>query len=386
MTESGATLKNMAAANTASGREGLLRHGRAFLAWWMAELSGLLPGGVRTWLSGKSGRAGLIPEGDRLRLIDLRGGQSRPLRDLNLAEMTPAAAREAIERALRNAGLRDCPVVLGLPEPMVLRRRESLPAGAERRLDDILRLRLESTAPLPPGTFYWGYRIAGPAAEGRLPVECVLVKAETVEALAARMAELGVELSGVFPAADLPGHPALNLMPGHLRHEPPALWSPLNRRLAVLAAVLAVLVLGLSFYRQESSLEALDAELADLRRRAASVVALRTDARERLQSLRTVREMKATAPSLMGILNEVSRLLPDGTWVSDFRLQDGEIRLTGRSESASSLIGLIERSPVFANVRFGSPVVRDPQTGIERFNIYFDWAGAASARADGGGP
>lgn len=388
MTNSGVRLANTALESSAPDRQTWLRQGRALLAWWLSELAGLLPDVLRDRLSGESGRAGVLIEGDTLRLADLRGGQARPLDKLDLKQMTAAEARGAIARALSRAGLTGCPVVLGLPDEQILRRCEFLPEGAERRVGDVLRLRLESAAPLPPGTFHWGYKIAGPAADGQLPVECVLVKAETVNALVARMAELNVELSGMFPAADFPGQATLNLLPQNLRRETLPLWSPFNRVLAALACVLAVLVLVLTFYRQEAELSGLRGELADLRERAESVLALRSGTREQLRSLQAVRQTKAAAPSPMGILNELSRLLPDNSWVSDFRLADGEIQLTGQSRSASSLIGLIERSPMFANVRFGSPVVRDPRTGAERFNMRFEWVKAADAPAGtkGGGP
>ncbi len=388
MTESGATRAKKAAGDAAPGGESLRRFGRTFLRWWLSELKDLLPDRVRIWLAGDGTRAAIVLEGETLRIAELRGGLVRPLNDLDLVQMPPAKVRDAIRHSFARAGLSGCPVVLGLPEHLVLRRNESLPAGTERRLADVLRLRLESVAPLPPDAFYWGYRTVGPAADGRLSVECVLVKAEAVDNLLARLAELGMELSGAFPAADLPGPPTLNLLPGRLRREPLALWSAANKALAALAAVLAVLALLLNFYRQETALKALNDDLAGLRGRVEEVLALRTGAREQLSGLQAARKMKTEAPSLMGILDEVSRLLPDDTWVSDFRLQGGEITLTGQSRSASSLIGLIERSPVFANARFGSPVVRDPRTGAERFNIEFEWAVAATDKTaqNGGGP
>lgn len=358
----------------------MLRHGRAFLSWWLAELADLLPPAVRARLTeGKTG-AGIIIDGETLHLTDLRGGRIRALCSVELAGMTPSEAGSAIGRALTRADLNGRPVVLGLPEHLVLRYCEMVPAGAARRLGDVLRLKLESAAPLPQGSFYWGYRIAGPAGEDGLPVECVLAKAEAVDGLTARLADLGVDLAGVYPAEDLPGEASLNLMPAHLEGARISLWSPLNRALAGAACLLALLALLMTYQRQEAALETLRAESAALRDRAASVLALRAAAQQQLQTVQAVRQAKSEAPPLMGILDELSRLLPDGTWVNDFRLQKGEVQLIGQSQSASSLIGLIEGSPSFANARFGSPVVRDPQSGAERFNIQFDWSGVTTPR------
>ncbi|MOA51550.1 hypothetical protein D3C78_1747130 [compost metagenome] len=48
------------------------------------------------------------------------------------------------------------------------------------------------------------------------------------------------------------------------------------------------------------------------------------------------------------------------------------MRLDGESAEASSLISLLESSPLLENVRFASPVTANPGTARERFSLVAD--------------
>jgi general secretion pathway protein L len=69
------------------------------------------------------------------------------------------------------------------------------------------------------------------------------------------------------------------------------------------------------------------------------------------------------------LLAEVTRVLPDHTWLTELSWQDGDLRLVGYSQQPTSLIALLEDSELFGGARFGAPVTTDPRVGLERFNI-----------------
>jgi general secretion pathway protein L len=77
-------------------------------------------------------------------------------------------------------------------------------------------------------------------------------------------------------------------------------------------------------------------------------------------------------PMLVASLAELSRLLPDGTWISDLQVTGKKVRLQGSSRSASHLIALIDGSSRFANAQFQAPVTRDAQANSERFDLSFE--------------
>jgi general secretion pathway protein L len=81
---------------------------------------------------------------------------------------------------------------------------------------------------------------------------------------------------------------------------------------------------------------------------------------------------RAQEPRVLDVLLEVTRALPDDSWLSTFELNGNEVHLIGTSRSASSLIERLAAVPLFEHPHFRSAIT--PQTasrekGAERFDI-----------------
>jgi len=72
----------------------------------------------------------------------------------------------------------------------------------------------------------------------------------------------------------------------------------------------------------------------------------------------------------LDVLREITRLLPDGTWLTGFEFKNGVVYLNGFSGEASSLLVLLERSEFVEDVEFVGQVTKDKgRQGKERFRI-----------------
>ncbi len=78
---------------------------------------------------------------------------------------------------------------------------------------------------------------------------------------------------------------------------------------------------------------------------------------------------KAAAPSPLRILDGLSTLLPDDTWLAQLGVVGEQVTLEGRTASSAPLVGLIEASAIFGEVTYLSPVTRDSGGSFERFNF-----------------
>ena len=72
---------------------------------------------------------------------------------------------------------------------------------------------------------------------------------------------------------------------------------------------------------------------------------------------------------VLQLVDELTQLLPDDTWISQLDFKDREIQLRGNSAASAALIAALEASPLLRNARFRSPVTRDRRIGTERFHL-----------------
>jgi general secretion pathway protein L len=183
-------------------------------------------------------------------------------------------------------------------------------------------------------------------------------------------ASIGVPLKGLInPRVDL------NLLPPDSRKKVKEIGRPLLIVLTSLA-----LFFGLTWgagtfihYRKES-----DTVNDEIKKRRAPVEALeklqkqRDDYRKEMAELVQIRSSEI---SKVLVLEELTRLLPDTTWIWNLKYNGKEIELSGFADSASDLIPLLDRSPLFEKVEFLAPVTKEMQMRAdgnkekERFKI-----------------
>jgi general secretion pathway protein L len=80
-------------------------------------------------------------------------------------------------------------------------------------------------------------------------------------------------------------------------------------------------------------------------------------------------QRKHEVPSSVLVLETLSKILPDQTYVTELRLEGNKLRLIGITRDAPSLIGLIERSGRFTRASFFAPTTRSPSNTGDRFHI-----------------
>ena len=83
-------------------------------------------------------------------------------------------------------------------------------------------------------------------------------------------------------------------------------------------------------------------------------------------------DKKTEKPPVVAVLDTLSKLIKDDTWLAYAQYASGQLQMQGESPAASTLISVLEASDIFANAKFVSPVTRDNVTKMERFQITVD--------------
>jgi general secretion pathway protein L len=78
---------------------------------------------------------------------------------------------------------------------------------------------------------------------------------------------------------------------------------------------------------------------------------------------------KQSVPATVLVLEELSQILPDHTSLTELHLENNKVRITGITNDAASLIGLLEQSSHFAEATFFAPTTRTVSERGERFHI-----------------
>jgi Tfp pilus assembly protein PilN len=123
---------------------------------------------------------------------------------------------------------------------------------------------------------------------------------------------------------------------------------------------------------------ALDVLRAEVKKRKPEVEAIEKLQKQRGELAQEVAEYgKITAgePSKIEILRELTQILPSTVWIWNIKYSAGEIEMSGFADSASDLIPLLDKSPLFEKVEFLAPVTKERERRIgaekekERFKI-----------------
>ena len=76
----------------------------------------------------------------------------------------------------------------------------------------------------------------------------------------------------------------------------------------------------------------------------------------------------AQSPDKLTILQKLTQLIPNNTWLVNLRLSKQNVELSGMSKAASDLIPLLDKSGLLKKPEFASPIITDANK-LEHFKI-----------------
>ena len=139
--------------------------------------------------------------------------------------------------------------------------------------------------------------------------------------------------------------------------------------MTALALCLVIAIPIVDQVRNAQVLGDLSEKVQQLRPQAEAAAAVQRRLQSYLASVDQIVALKEQRMATIELLAEISRLLPQDTWLERFEISGNELRIYGNSVSAAQLIGLLDASPLLTQVEFRSPVTQHPQHRVDRFQI-----------------
>lgn len=310
-----------------------------FLRWWLGELASMVP----AWMRSTS--------------LDAKSFILVPLDQVNVQFARPEAGDQ-----------RD--LALTLPPSRVLRKTLTLPLATEENLRQVLEFQIEQHTPFPATKVYFGYQVTGRDFEhGQLTVEFAATPRDGVDAAIKTLDGLALPVRAVFAADMLAAGNLVNLLPVGLGKAPSALRHGANPWLAALVALLALTAVAMPLVIKREAVVQLLPWVEKGKKAAETVDTLRRELVARVDKHNYLLEKRQSAPTVIQALEELTRVLPDDTWVQTLDIKGKELQIQGETASSVRLIGLFERSSMFREASFRSPLTKGQSSGTERYQL-----------------
>jgi general secretion pathway protein L len=348
-----------------------------WVKWWVGELTAMLPASVKTWLEQARATTLIEISPEDVVVASQVNALSQTLVRMPSAEFENAdAARiRATEIAGSLASRGD--VILSLPGHESLVQKVTFPLAAARNLKSIVKFEAERRCPVSPNLMMFDHRvIRRDRAANRLEVEIRIVNKASVDKALKLARSLGLGPSAIG-FRDGAGRVSdwLMVIPSGSRFRQ-FLRRHRMRALLVLTIALAVAFILTGYVRDLMTAGDLERQVAQAKIGANEVTKLEGDLKAAVARVTFLTEKKA-APSLLTILAEVTRRLPDDTWVYNLELKGDSVRVQGFSQAAPALIGVLDRSTLFRNAQFRAPLTPGQSNGSVRFDLTASVEGAS---------
>ncbi|MFH1148518.1 MAG: pilus assembly protein PilM [Pseudomonadota bacterium] len=138
--------------------------------------------------------------------------------------------------------------------------------------------------------------------------------------------------------------------------------------LAVIIGALGISWGSVMLSKEKRQLEMLNAEVDRLNPDIKAVEAMEKEIGGLKKNLQILEEINGENYSQLEILRELTGTIPEKVWLNRFTCGKGKVQIEGQAPTASDLIPILERSALFQDAKFPSPITKTPD-GLEQFRI-----------------
>lgn len=339
-----------------------------FLDWWLGELSAMyrqiMPGASHTAM-------------ERWVLVKINGSLvtfSRVVHEkatevgrLDMASLDANGQKQAFQSELDRIAAQKSVVALYLPQEQVLCKKLFLPLAAEENLRQVIAFEMDRHTPFHAGQVYFDYRLAHRGKQ--LEIILAVAPRDTIDEPLRQLAAWGVRATAALVSGDAPADTPWNLLPDELRQKGRGMRRRLDTILAIGIAVLFCAALALPIWQKRETVLALRPLQDKAREQAEAAESLRRQLETLVAEYNYLLDKKRGSPPVVAVLEDVTRILPDDTWVQRFELKGKEMHIHGETASSSKLAGLFEQAKTLHDASFRAPLTKGQGANSERFQL-----------------
>ncbi len=340
---------------------------KEFSAWWLQGLLLLLP---ERWLARLHHHPDTVTveQWDNTFIFKHYDGHARQLREERTISLDDEPEQAAINRWL-NQQENPLHLILLLPPDKCLQKPLIYPLSSEKELRAILEFEMDKQTPFTNEKVCFDYTITQrDTTNNRLRIILYVVLTEVLQKLLGALNFLDFK-----PARATVGQDGMvtciNFMPAP---DSRVNGAPDRRRLTRLAWIMFILFM-VSLYvpllRHADIIEQFEEQVEQSKAQVMQARILSNKKQTILARVDFLSYQSQRHTPTIRLLQEITKRLPDNTWIHRLVIRDGELQVHGESDVAASVIQLMEESNHFEQVQFRSPVTKNNATGKDQFHL-----------------
>jgi general secretion pathway protein L len=302
--------------------------------------------------------------------------ESRSGRDITHPTHPHFRAGQKVSADLLHAA-RNSFVVLEFPADKVVTREITVPAQAQKFLSGVIRNQIERLSPWPPNNVVYGFNAKASGEDASvIDVRILMASRTDIDASRHHLTALGVQVDRIVANGSIAG--TADKAAGSV-----TLWSRLtdasrdlegaSRPIGIGIGVIVAMCMCLSLWALVSTGLVRDesegiAERAKVLQRQVQGGRTPSSAAS-LPPAERAWFSKETSISSVILIEALSRALPDSAYLTEIRLENATLRMTGLADDAPGLLAPLEQSGHLTGVHFFAPTTRGPGGKSFRFSI-----------------
>ncbi len=253
----------------------------------------------------------------------------------------------------------------------VLMREVSMPESTEENLYQVIQYEMDRYTPFRNEDVFFDYRVEERIKDKQLiKVLLIVVRKEVLNPVINALENSNVHLRNInivdLDNADVSLENVKLLRDyadiGKNKKSP-------NKWLMATAAGLLLLTAITPIVMSYVQINKLKSELKDLEGTVQQVKQLQNESAKMQEQVGYLVKIKEQNPSVIEMLDLLTKVIPDHTYVQRLSLEGGVLSLRGSSASASDLIPIIDQTGLFSDIRFAAPVTQTGGNGLENYSI-----------------
>ncbi|WP_052700412.1 PilN domain-containing protein [Methylocucumis oryzae] len=285
-------------------------------------------------------------------------------------ERREASIEQAKQQLANDPRLGKAPIILRLSEREAISKALNLPIAAKENLTQVVAYELDRYTPFTPEQVYFAVIQDNNSQhdQEQLKALLILTPREVLDGLYEDCKALGLAPQ-IADYQNTPNHlhtleDGYNLLPDWLQQKSSKTPKLIHASLIASIIVLSLTALILPVWLQYQTVTALGDKIKLIEKDAKKIKALESEIDAVVNESQKLIDEKNASPKVVEMLNTLSAVIKDDTWLSYLQYSDKHLQIQGESPSASTLIGVLEETEMFSKARFVSPVTQNKRHQI----------------------